>query len=62
MIALRKINRSTRKFVVRHRTAIAVGVTAAVLIHLNRKAIEDYDAFLVDGDLLNDFNTFLAEK
>lgn len=42
---------TAKKFVARHRVAIAVTVTAASCLYLNRLALRDHDTFLKEMDL-----------
>jgi hypothetical protein len=48
---------STKNFVVRHKTAVAVAVTATVLTVINRKALDQHDEFLKEHGLYNEFYT-----
>jgi hypothetical protein len=55
MEKIKKIGRSTKKFVEDHKVGIAVICTAAVLIKVNRMALKDHDDFLKDHDLYEKF-------
>lgn len=46
---------STKKFVARHKTAIAVTATAAICLTLNRVALKQHDDFLKEHDLYETF-------
>jgi hypothetical protein len=48
---------STKNFVVRHKTAVAVATTVLVLQACNRKALDQHDQFLKEHDLYNEFYT-----
>lgn len=50
---------STKDFVVRHKTALAVTSTAAVLIYFNRVAIRDYKNFLETNELNDQYISYL---
>lgn len=44
-----------KKFVVEHKTAIAVTATAAICIAVNRVALKQHNDFLRDHDLYDEF-------
>jgi hypothetical protein len=46
---------STKNFVVRHKTAVAVATTVLVLQACNRKALNQHDEFLKEHGLFNEF-------
>jgi hypothetical protein len=48
---------STKNFVVRHKTAVAVATTVLVLQACNRKALNQHDEFLKEHGLFNEFYT-----
>jgi hypothetical protein len=48
---------STKNFVVRHKTAVAVAATVLVLQAANRKALNQHDEFLKEHDLYEQFYT-----
>lgn len=55
MNKIKKVALSTGRFVERHKTSIAVGITAAVCLKLNRLALADHDSFLKEHNLLDKF-------
>lgn len=48
---------STKNFVVRHKTAVAVAVTATVCLALNRSALNQHDEFLKEHGLFEEYYT-----
>lgn len=48
---------STKNFVKKHRVAIAVVVTAATCLTINRYALKQHDAFLKEKGLFDEFYT-----
>jgi hypothetical protein len=48
---------STKNFVVRHKTVVAVAVTATVLTAINRKALNEHDEFLKEHGLFEEYYT-----
>jgi len=53
---------SSKNFVVRHKMAFAITGTAAVLVTLNRMALADYNAFIEEKDLTEEFVTYLTRS
>lgn len=53
---------STKKFVEDHKVAIAVTLTAAICLKLNRVALKDHDNFLEEHGLLEKFYTPTPEE
>lgn len=49
--------KTTKKFVAKHRVAIAVVGTAAVCLYLNRRALAMHDEFLKEHNLFTEFYT-----
>jgi hypothetical protein len=47
--------RATKKFVTDHKVAIAVTLTAALCLKLNKMALKDHDNFLKEHDLYDTF-------
>lgn len=52
-----KTLRSTKKFVVNHKVAIAITATAVTCLALNKRNINMYDKFLKEHGLLDKFYT-----
>lgn len=48
---------STKNFVVRHKTAVAVATTVLVLQACNRRALDQHNEFLKEHDLYEEFYT-----
>jgi hypothetical protein len=48
---------STKKFVIKHKTAITVVATSAVWYTINRAAVNQHDDFLKEHDLYEEFYT-----
>jgi hypothetical protein len=46
---------AAKKFVVRHKTAVAVVATASVCVALNRVALQQHNDFLKEHDLYDEF-------
>jgi hypothetical protein len=57
MNAVKKTAVSTKNFVVRHKTVVAVAVTATVLTAINHKALDQHNEFLKEHDLYDAFHT-----
>jgi hypothetical protein len=57
METIKKAVDSTKKFVYKHRVAIAVTLTTAICLKLNQVALADHDDFLRDNDLYEKFYT-----
>lgn len=45
----------TKKFVVKHKTALAVTGTVVICLYLNHLSLKDHNNFLKDHDLFNTF-------
>lgn len=52
---------AVKKFVRKHKTAIAVVTTAAICITINRMALKQHDNFLKERGLYDEFYTPEAE-
>jgi hypothetical protein len=46
---------ATKNFVVKHKTAVAVATTVAVMTAINNKALSQHDDFLKQHDLYDEF-------
>lgn len=57
MDKIKKIGRSTKNFVVKHKVAIAVTATALICGKLNKMALHDHDQFLKEHDLYDEYYT-----
>lgn len=55
MNPVKKAAVSTKDFVVRHKTAVAVAATATVLTIINQKAIGQHNEFLKEHGLYDEF-------
>ncbi|MFL6416815.1 MAG: hypothetical protein ACJ74Y_14220 [Bryobacteraceae bacterium] len=54
---VQKAASSTKKFVIKHKTALAVTATAALGLALNKSALKAHDDFLKEHDLYEEFYT-----
>lgn len=57
MNAVKQTAVSTKNFVVRHKTAVAVATTITVMTIINRKSLEQHNEFLKEHGLYEAFHT-----
>ena len=62
METVKKAVASTKKFVYRHRVAIAVTITTAICLKLQAEVVEDHNNFLKEHDLYEKFYTSTDEE
>lgn len=55
MKTIKKIPSKTMKFVIRHKTAAAVVVTAMIGVMINRSALAEFEDFLADKGLMEEY-------
>lgn len=55
MTFIKKIPSTTKKFVIRHKTATAVIVTALIGVMINRAAYAEFESFLADKGLVEEY-------
>lgn len=53
---------STKKFVIRHKVAIAVAGTAAFLLYMDVMLVSEHNEFLKEHDLIGEFAKFTYQK
>lgn len=62
MNKLKKVTASSKKFVAKHRVAIAVAATTVVLAKVNRMALKQHDDFLREHGLYDEYYNYLQEQ
>lgn len=54
--------KATKRFVVKHKVAIAVAGTASFMLYLNVMMENQHNEFLKEHDLIGEFAKYLVEK